>query len=69
MREGMLQAAQRRLDARAPVIDTEEGAARMAQLMSVIQQHHHPLQCRSFAIPCFLTSSTDGTVRARCALS
>ena len=58
-----MQVLQRRLDQRAPVIDTEEDAAKLGQLMCIIQQHHHPLLCRSYVVPCFLTSSTQGTVR------
>jgi hypothetical protein len=58
-----LQVLHRKLDARSPIIESKDSATRMAQLMTVIQQHHHPLQCRSYVIPCFLTSSTSGSVR------
>jgi hypothetical protein len=54
---------QRRLDQRVPIIETDSSAAQMAQLMCIIQQHHHPLQCRSYVVPCILTSSTTGAVR------
>ena len=58
-----VQAQQARLDKRVPVVDTEDKAAAVSQLMCILQQHHHPLLCRSYMVPCFLTSSTTGMVR------
>lgn len=58
-----MQAAERRLERRVPLVATEAKAAAVAQLMGIIQQHHHPLQCRSYIVPCFITSSTTGSVR------
>lgn len=59
----VVQAAERRLERRVPLVATEAKAAAVAQLMGIIQQHHHPLQCRSYMVPCFVTSSTTGAVR------
>ena len=58
-----VQAAERRLEQRVPMVTTEAKAAAVAQLMCIIQQHHHPLQCRSYIVPCFVSSSTTGAVR------
>jgi hypothetical protein len=58
----LLQAQQAKLDKRVPVVDTKEKAAAMAQLMCILQQHHHPLLCRSYMVPCFVTSATTGMV-------
>eukprot|EP00892_Ulva_mutabilis_P004085 jgi/Ulvmu1/2048/UM120_0044.1 len=54
------QAAERRLARRVPLVASEAKAAAVAQLMCIIQQHHHPLQCRSYIVPCFVTSATTG---------
>ena len=61
-----MQAQRARLDRRVPLVDTEDKAAAVAQLMCILQQHHHPLLCRSYMVPCFLTSATNGVVRIQC---
>jgi hypothetical protein len=46
-----------------PLVDTEDKAEQYAQLMCILQQHHHPLLCRSYMVPCFLTSAKTGQVQ------
>lgn len=52
----------RQLDAKAPVVTDTQQAAQLARAMCVIQQHRHPMRCRSYMIPCFVTSCTNGQV-------